>query len=76
MTLALNLPQDINPVIVAQSSAHLVVVHRKMIFLYTPKTCEAWRIDDFKNSRFPALPSYEVCISLGRVVKQLLQKVP
>ena len=76
MALALHLPQYIDAIIVAESAAHLVVVHRQMVLLDAPESGEARGIDDLEYAGLSALPRYVVGVALRRVVQQLLQKVP
>lgn len=76
VTLSLDLSEYVDAVVVAQSTAHLVVVHRQMILLDAPEPRQARGVDDFEDTRFPALPRYVVCVPLRRVVEQLLQEVP
>lgn len=76
MTLALDFSQNVDAVVVAESPAHLVVVHGEVIFLYAPEPRETGRVDDLEDPGLPALPRDVVCVSLRGVVQQLLQEVP
>lgn len=37
MSLSLNLPEDVDSVVISQSTAHLVVVHGKVVLLNAPE---------------------------------------
>lgn len=36
MPLSLDFPKYVYAIVITQSSAHLVIIHRQMIFLYSP----------------------------------------
>ena len=76
VSLSLDLPQDVDSVVVAECPAHLVIVHAQMIFLNAPEPRQTGRIDNFEDSRLLVLPLDVGGVSLPGIVQQLLQKVP
>lgn len=76
MSLALDLSENVDSIIVTERSAHFVVIHREMVLLNAPESGETRRIHNFEDTGFSALPCNIVRVSLRRVVEQLLQKVP
>lgn len=76
VTFSLNFPEDVDAIIIAQRPAHLVVVHREVVFLDAPESSQSGRIDNFEHPGLSILPRYVICVPLRRVVEQLLQKVP
>jgi hypothetical protein len=76
MALALDLPQYVDAVVVAQGPTHLVVVHGEMILLDAPEPSQARGVDDFEDPGVPALPRDVVGVTLRGIVEQLLEKVP
>lgn len=76
MTFTLDFSQNVDAIVVTKSAAHLVVIHGQVIFLNAPESGETGWIDDLEDTGFPAFPRDIVCVSLRRVVEQLLQEVP
>ena len=76
MALSLHFTQDIDAVIVAQSSRHLVVIHGRVVLLNAPKTGQPGGVGNFENARFSVLPGDVVRIALRRIVEQLLEEIP
>ena len=76
MPLSLHFPQNVDSVIISQSTRHLVVIHWQVIFLNAPKFGQSGRINNLEHTRILILPSNVRSISLLRVVEQLLQEVP
>lgn len=74
--LALDLPQNVDSVVVPQRARHLVVVHGKMVLLDAPQLGQSRRIDNFEHARIPILPRNVTGVPLGGVVQQLLEEVP
>jgi len=73
---SLDLPKDVDSIVIAKSSAHLIIVHRQMVLLDSPKTCQSRWVDYLKDARLYVLPRYKTAVSLTWVIQQLLQKVP
>ena len=76
VSLSLDLPQDVDSVVVAECPAHLVIVHAQMIFLNAPEPGQAGWINNLEDSGLLVLPLDVWGVSLAGIVQQLLQKVP
>uniref|UniRef100_A0A182QT81 Uncharacterized protein n=1 Tax=Anopheles farauti TaxID=69004 RepID=A0A182QT81_9DIPT len=76
VTFTLYLTQDVDAVVVAQGTRHLVVVHREVVLLLAPQLRQPGGIDDLKHARIAALPRDVAAVPLARIVQELLQKVP
>jgi len=76
MPFSLNFAKDIDPVVITESSRHLIIVHGKVIFLDAPQFCQSCWVYDLKHSSVMVLPCYIVGVTLGRVIQQLLEEVP
>lgn len=50
VSLPLDLPEYVDPVVVAQGPRHLVVVHRQVVLLDTPETGQTSRINDLEHT--------------------------
>ena len=76
MPLSLDLPQNVDSVIISESSAHLVIIHAQMILLNAPEPGQAGRVDDLEDAGLLVLPLDIRGVPLTWVVQQLLQEVP
>lgn len=72
MTFALDFAQDVDAVIVAKSTGHLVVVHGEMVLLDAPQLCQASWIHNLEHACFSAFPCDEVAVALSWIVQKLL----
>ena len=68
VALSLHLPQDVDSVVVPQSSAHLVVVHAQMILLNAPESGQAGRVDNLEHPGLLVLPLDVGGVPLARVI--------
>lgn len=50
MSLALDLAQNVHPVVVSEGPRHLVVIHRQVILLDAPQFGQTWRVDNFEHT--------------------------
>lgn len=69
MAFALYFSKYVHAVIVTQSSAHFVVIHREMILLDAPEPREARRIDDLEHTGLPILPRDVMSVPLRGFVQ-------
>ena len=76
MPLALDLPQDVDSVVVSERARHLVVVHRQVVLLNAPKLGQAGRVHDLEHPGLLVLPGDVAGVALARIVQQLLKEVP
>lgn len=76
MPLALDLPQNVDAVVVPKGPRHLVVVHGQVILLDTPEFGQTSRIDDLEDTRISAFPRNVTAVPLGGIIEKLLQEVP
>ena len=76
MTLSLDLPQNVDSVVISQCSGHFVVVHGQVVLLNAPQFGQAGRIDNLKHPRVLVLPGNVGLISLLSIIQKLLQEVP
>jgi len=76
VSFSLHLPQNIDSVVIPKSSAHFVIIHTKMIFLYSPQPGQTCWVHYFEDSSLLILPLNVRCVSLSRIVQQLLEEVP
>ena len=76
MSLSLDLPQNVDTIVVSESSRHLVIVHTQMILLYPPESGQTSRINYLEHTSLLVLPLDVGGVPLTRVVQELLQEVP
>ena len=76
MPLALDLPEYVDSVVVAQRPRHLVVVHGEVVLLDAPQLGQPRRVHDLEHARLLVLPRDVGRVPPRRVVQELLQEVP
>ena len=76
MTFTLNFSENIDSIIISQSSAHLVIVHAQMVLLNAPESGQTSRINNLEHACLLVLPLDVGSVSLSGVVQELLQEVP
>ena len=76
MPLSLDLPQNVDSVVISESATHLVVVHAQMVLLNAPESGQAGRVDNLEHPGLLVLPLDVGGVALARVIQQLLQEVP
>ena len=72
MTFALNFSQNVDSIIISESSTHLVVVHAQMVLLNAPEPGKSGRIDDLEHTGLLVLPLDVGGVPLAGVVQKLL----
>lgn len=75
-SLARLLLEDLDPVVVAHGTRHLVEVHVQVVFLHAPELGQPVRVSYFEDALGLVLPRDAVAVLLLGVIKQLLQEVP
>ena len=76
MTFTLNFSENIDSIIISQSSAHLVIVHAQMVLLNAPEPGQTSRINNLEHACLLVLPLDVGSVPLSGVVQELLQEVP
>ena len=76
MTFTLNFSENIDSIIISQSSAHLVIVHAQMVLLNAPEPGQTSRINNLEHACLIVLPLDVGSVPLSGVVQELLQEVP
>ena len=72
MTFTLNFSQNVDSIIISESSTHLVVVHAQMVLLNAPEPGKSGRVDDLEHAGLLVLPLDVGGVPLAGVVQKLL----